>query len=183
MDTGGHQRQHTNTRRHAMSPKKSPPSTSRRPARPAYWGMTPNQVVAYNLALARQLRGLTQEQACEALEPYLGERWSTASLSQAERSVAGRFVRRFDAEEVVAFARAFEVPVTWFFLPPPPWRDGRPVRLSAADARRFGVALTELVDLVFGDDGHHRALLGGRLLEFFSQLGEKGLSRVQERIA
>src|SRR5438094_1736388 len=84
-----------------------------------YLPLTPNQVVAWNLAQARAWRGWTQAQAAEALEPFLGVRWSTASFSAAERSVTGKVVRNFTADEIVAFARAFEVPVTWFFLPPP----------------------------------------------------------------
>src|SRR3954471_24800448 len=133
MDTRRHQTTPTRTQRHKMSPKKSPAATATKRARAAraeYWGLTPNQVVAYNLTAARELRGWTQDQAGDALEPYLGVRWSKASVSQAERSVAGKFIRQFEADEIVAFARAFQVPITWFFLPPPPWRDGRPVRLS-----------------------------------------------------
>ncbi len=42
--------------------------------------MTPNQVVAYNVAKARALRGWTQEQAAEALAPYLGPRLSGRQL-------------------------------------------------------------------------------------------------------
>lgn len=150
---------------------------------PRYRGMDPNQVVAYNLARARQLRGLTQDEAAAALEPFLGVRWSKASFSQAERSVAGKFVRRFDAEEIVAFARAFEVPITWFFLPPPPWRDGAPMKLTTADARRFGTEVALLVDLVFGDDAEQRALLEARLAEFMDNLGPDRLTSAQERVA
>ena len=145
--------------------------------------MDPNQVVAYNLARARQLRSWTQDEAAAALEPYLGVRWSNASWSQAERSVGGKFVRRFDAEEIVAFARAFELPVTWFFLPPPAWKDGAPVKLTTADARRFGTELSLLVDLVFGDPDEQRALLDARLAEFFDVLGPDGLTTAQERTA
>jgi transcriptional regulator with XRE-family HTH domain len=79
---------------------------------------TPNQVVAHNLRAARELRGLTQEQAAEQLEPFLGERWSVAVFSAAERSVAGKRIREFDADTIHAFARAFELPVGYFFLPP-----------------------------------------------------------------
>ncbi len=145
--------------------------------------MTPNQVVAYNLLRARQLRGLTQDQAAAALEPYLGLRWSKASFSQAERSVGGKFVRQFDADEVVAFARGFELPVTWFFMPPPAWKDGAPVKLSTPDARRFGTELALLVDLVFGDDSHHCQLLEARLAEFLDSLGPDRLTQAQEQIA
>src|SRR3546814_10466071 len=79
---------------------------------PLYFGLTPNQVVAYNLAQARALKGWTQDQAAEALEPHLGARWSSASYSAAERSVDGNRIRNFDADEIVAFARAFELPIT-----------------------------------------------------------------------
>ena len=43
--------------------------------------LTPNQVVAWNLRRARQLRGWTQDEAAARLEPYLGERWSKAIFS------------------------------------------------------------------------------------------------------
>ena len=49
--------------------------------------LTPNQIVAYNLAQARVMKGWTQEQAAEELELYLGVRWSKASFS-SERSTA-----------------------------------------------------------------------------------------------
>jgi hypothetical protein len=54
------------------------------------------------------------------LEPYLGERWSKATFSAAERSVAHpERVRQFSADELVAFAAAFELPVSFFFKPAP----------------------------------------------------------------
>ena len=87
---------------------------------PAYWGITPNRVIAYNLAQARSWRRLTQDQAAAALEPYLGARWSKATFSAAERSYTTTKVRNFDADEIVAFAQAFDLPVTFFFLPHPP---------------------------------------------------------------
>jgi hypothetical protein len=82
--------------------------------------LTGNQVVAYNLFLARVVRGWTQEEAAEQLEPYLGELWTKATFSAAERSVAGRRIRHFDADEILAFAQAFDRPVSWFFTPPMP---------------------------------------------------------------
>src|SRR3954453_22891677 len=121
--------------------RKMPPD----PLPPAYVGLTPNQAVAFNVAQARESKGWTQQQLAEALEPYLGKRWSKASVSQAERSVAGKFIRQFDADEIVALARAFDLPVGWFFMPPPPWADrSTPVRLSTPDAKQFGIALAEL---------------------------------------
>ncbi len=146
-------------------------------------GLTPNQVVAHNLTRAREWKGWTQDQAAEALAPYLGKRWSKASMSQAERSVAGRFIRNFDADEIVALARGFGLPIGWFFMPPPPWSDqpGVPVTLSTPDAKRFGLALAELVDLVFGDD-EGQALLALRLQGWLQQRPAQ-LSGAQERIA
>ena len=81
--------------------------------------LTPNQVVAFNLSEARRLRGWTQQRAAAELEPYVGVRWSKASFSAAERSVDGIRIRRFSADQIVAFARCFEVPVHFFFQPPP----------------------------------------------------------------
>jgi hypothetical protein len=39
-------------------------------------------------------------------------------FSAAERSVAGKRIREFDADTIQAFARTFDLPVAWFFLPP-----------------------------------------------------------------
>jgi transcriptional regulator with XRE-family HTH domain len=147
-----------------------------------FLGLTPNQVVGYNLTQAREWKGWTQDQLAEALEPYLGKRWSKASVSQAERSVAGKFIRQFTADEIVAFARALELPLGWFFLPPPPWADSAtPVKLSTPDATRVGTALAELVDLVFGDE-HGQALLELRLRAFLDQLGTGPLSQKQHAV-
>lgn len=151
---------------------------------PLYLGLSPNQVVAFNLTRAREDKGWTQDQAAEALAPYLGTRWSKASVSQAERSIAGKFIRKFDADEIVAFARAFELPISWFFMPPPPWSNqpGVPVKLSTPDAEPFGAALGLLVDLIFGDPGQ-QALLSLRLQSFLDELGPLGLTEAQHRIA
>lgn len=149
---------------------------------PAFLGLTPNQVVAYNLTQAREWKGWTQDQLAEALEPHLGKRWSKASVSQAERSVAGKFIRQFTADEIIAFARALELPLGWFFLPPPPWADpATPVKLSTPDAQGFGTALAELVDVVFGDE-HGQALLELRLRSFLDQLGTGPLSQKQHAV-
>jgi hypothetical protein len=81
--------------------------------------MTANQLVAYNLRRAREEARLTQGQASRLLEPYLGRRWSSASFSVAERSAdEGTRRREFNANELLALARAFEKPVVWFLTPP-----------------------------------------------------------------
>ncbi len=78
-----------------------------------------NEVVAYNFRRARELRGLTQDEAADVLERFLGQRLPQASISAIERSWGGDKRREFDAQEILAFACAFDVPLLWFFLPPP----------------------------------------------------------------
>ena len=163
--------------------RKKPQKSESPPEWEPFVRLTANQVVAFNLAQAREWRGWTQEEAAEALEPFLGVRWSKATFSQAERSVAGRFIRNFTADEIVAFARGFELPVTWFFMPPPPWAEpGFPSRLEAPDEPRFAQPVGMLVDLVFGDDAQ-QGLLALRLEAFLNALGPEGLTAAQGRIA
>ena len=110
---------------------------------------TPNQIVALNIARARAMRGWTQEQASAAVAPYLGTRLSNASFSSIERSIAGARVKQFSADELIAFSRGFDLPIGWFFLPPPPEQDAG---LHAADATWRGVDMSVLVDAVLGTD-------------------------------
>ncbi|HSH23898.1 MAG TPA: hypothetical protein VK975_07545 [Acidimicrobiales bacterium] len=97
--------------------------------------------------------------------------------------MAGGFVRNFTADEIVAFARAFDQPVTWFFMPPPPWAGpGMPAKLAVPDAPAFGQALALLVDLVFGDEvGQAQLVL--RLDAFLDEVGPDGLTEAQARVA
>ena len=80
--------------------------------------LTANQLVAYNLMRIRKAHGLSQEQAAERIERYLGVRWSKAVYSAAERSYvnSGR-IRQFTADDLYAFSMAFGVPLPYFFLP------------------------------------------------------------------
>lgn len=77
-----------------------------------------NQVVAYNVRLARELRGWTQEEFAERLERYLGTRLTQASVSAIERAWDGDRRREFDAHELLIFAMVFDLPMMWFLLPP-----------------------------------------------------------------
>src|SRR6478672_2324430 len=97
---------------------------------------TPNQIVAHNINKARLLRGWTQDQAAEALAPFLGTRLSAASWSAIERSVDGGRIREFTADELVAFARGFELPLGCFLTPPPALED---IRVAAPDAKGKGL--------------------------------------------
>jgi transcriptional regulator with XRE-family HTH domain len=78
-----------------------------------------NQIVAYNFRRARELRGLTQDEAAARLEPFLGQRLGQASVSAIEGAFSGERRREFDAQEILAFASGFDLPLLWFFLPPP----------------------------------------------------------------
>lgn len=92
--------------------------------------LSPCQIVAWNLERLRRARGWSQDRAAKELEPYLGYRLSRAAFSQAERSLDGGKIRRFDADEIVAFSRVFEVPVGCFFGPPAPHLKGKSVAVN-----------------------------------------------------
>jgi transcriptional regulator with XRE-family HTH domain len=109
---------------------------------PRTW--SPNQVVAHNLTRARLLRGWTQDQAADALAPYLGVRLSLASFSAIERSIAGARVKQFSADDLVALSRAFQLPLGWWLTPP---SEGT---MYTPDHERTGVDFAELVDVVLG---------------------------------
>lgn len=99
---------------------------------------SPNQLVAYNLVRARELRGWTQERAAQELSLWTGVRWSKASWSAAERSVDGVRVREFTADDIAAFSHTFGVPVGWWFAPP------TDDRLPMDDTTRMGYVQLQL---------------------------------------
>lgn len=113
--------------------------------------LTPNQVVAYNLPRARLFKGWTQEEAAEALAPYLGTRWSVANFSAIERSVDGGRIRQFTADHLLALSRGFELPIGFFLTPP--GDDPRRVRIATPDTRKQGGAdAMVLLDAVLGTE-------------------------------
>lgn len=130
---------------------------SRRRSAPPDPPVNLNEVVAYNFRRARELRGLTQPEAAAALEPFLGQRLPQASISAIERSYGGDTHREFDAQEILAFAAAFDLPMLWFFLPPP----GDSRRLQATSDR-----VNELYTLVLGREDQL-----GELYDRFRELG------------
>lgn len=119
---------------------------ARSKSNPDAW--TPNQIVAYRVAEARRLRQWTQDQAAAELEPYLGARLSAASFSAIERSFHGGRVRQFTADELVALARGFRLPLGWFFTPPPM---DQGVTVRTPDASREGLDPILLIDLALGE--------------------------------
>lgn len=110
---------------------------------------TASQVVAHNLNRARELRGLTQAEIAERLSTFTGSNWSPTTVAQAEGSVGGQRVRQFTANELVALARTFDLPVLFFFLPP----DDGEGHLDTDDARA-GHPWEYLLLLVLGHRGN-----------------------------
>jgi transcriptional regulator with XRE-family HTH domain len=104
-------------------------------------GVDLNEIVAYNFRAARELRGWTQEDTALRLELLLGQRLPQASISAIERAYEGDRRREFDAHELLAFALAFELPLIWFFLPPP--GDRRRLRHTSSQ-------VNQLYGIVFG---------------------------------
>src|SRR4051794_5026657 len=107
---------------------------------------TPAQVVAHNMTQARELRGLTQAEVAERLTKFTESRWSQATVAQAEASVSSPRVRQFTANELVALARCFDLPVLYFFLPPEDAATG----LAAPDSPAKGWPWEYLLMLVWG---------------------------------
>lgn len=148
---------------------------------PLFWGLTPNQLVGHNLGCARKDRGWTQAQAAEALEPYLGVKWTVAQVSAAERSIDGTRVRQFTADDIVAFAQAFEVPISYFFLPPRPaslWSKVKP------DATRdqLNRTMAVMIDLICGDPNTGAPRLASHLSDVMRDLDRTLFSEAQEQI-
>ena len=128
-----------------------------------------NAVVAFNVRAIRLERGLTQDQVADRLAEYTGHRLPQASISHMERSFVDRRRRRlFSAHELYLLSKVFDVPIVYFFLPPPLCLDhtvantgdsfrslvdsvfGTPATLHAVDSRLVEVADPPLD----ADDGH-----------------------------
>ena len=74
---------------------------------------TVNQIVAWNVAYYRKAAGLKQEELGEKI----GGRGKRA-ISADETSWGGGHTREFNASELADLARALDVPIVAFFLPP-----------------------------------------------------------------
>lgn len=143
--------------------------------------MTPNQIVAANLRRARRLRDeMTQDEAAKLLEPYLGERWTRARWSQAERSIVGKRVRPFSADEVAAFSQAFDLPVPWFLMPPAPEEKGDPPLPEEVTLGDKTVPLGNYLDTVY--IGELTEEMTFRILSLASLIAVETQERVKERL-
>ena len=89
-------------------------SSSNRPA-----PIDVNAIVSYNLKVLRERRNWTQQYVAQKLSMLTGHVLPQASISSMERGFDGERRRRFDAHELYLFSIVFDVPITYFFLPPP----------------------------------------------------------------
>src|SRR5713101_1047301 len=82
-------------------------------------GLDVNAVVSYNVKAIRERRGLTQQAVADKLAILTGHQLPQASISAMERGFDGERRRRFDAHELYLLSVVFDVPIAYFFLPPP----------------------------------------------------------------
>lgn len=78
-----------------------------------------NAIVSFNIRELRERRNWTQQYVAQKLSMLTGHQLPQASISAMERGFDGERRRRFDAHELYLLAVAFDVPITYFFLPPP----------------------------------------------------------------
>ncbi len=78
-----------------------------------------NAVVSYNVKSIRERRGWTQQSVAERLSHLTGHQLPQASISAMERGFDGERRRRFDAHELYLLSVVFDVPIAYFFIPPP----------------------------------------------------------------
>lgn len=82
-------------------------------------GLDVNAVVSYNVRAIRERRGLTQQGVADRLAMLTGHQLPQASISAMERGFDGERRRRFDAHELYLLSVVFDVPIAYFFIPPP----------------------------------------------------------------
>jgi transcriptional regulator with XRE-family HTH domain len=119
-------------------------------------GLDVNAVVSYNLKAIRERQGWTQQEVADRLSQLTGHTLPQASISAMEHGYDGERRRRFDAHELYLLSVLFDVPVTYFFVPPPGSE-----RVQLADTGR------PVVELYAAVLGHERQLapLDERLAE------------------
>ena len=96
-----------------------PRTRSSEPAAPPPSGLDVNAVVSYNLRAIRERRGMTQQAVADRLAQLTGHQLPQASISAMERGFDGERRRRFDAHELYLLSVVFDVPIAYFFIPPP----------------------------------------------------------------
>lgn len=151
----------------------------KRPAAPATpdGGLDVNAVVSYNVRAIRERRRMTQTAVADRLAQLTGHQLPQASISAMERGFDGDRRRRFDAHELYLLSQVFDVPIAYFFIPPPDMAgveladSGRPVaelyrsllgtdaQLDVVDERLRSIGIDDpgeasaVLTALFGADG------------------------------
>lgn len=112
--------------------------------------LTVHQIVACNFTRARQQAGWTQVETSDRLEPFLGYRLNQAGVSAIEKTFDTERRRNIDAAEIVAFARCFNRPIGWFFLPPTGHSTDLVEPVQTGDLQAFNIPAADLTALVVG---------------------------------
>lgn len=127
--------------------------------------LTADGIVSYNLMRARELRGWTQQEAADRISRHLGKDWSVPVYAAAERAHRSSRVKEFSADELVALSRAFNLPFSWWLLPPGPY-----TRVKARNAEEeAAISGDELLSLLFPAEGSMVADLETRTEDLFNQ--------------
>lgn len=118
--------------------------------------ITPNQLIAYNMAYWRKAAGYTQEEFAQRLNRGLNTgQWTNASVSAAERSWDGKRIRQFDADLIFSLATSLGLPMTAFWLPPED--DGIKVRYRILMPQEHGfnesMTMWDVLDWVVNTQG------------------------------
>ena len=120
-------------------------------------GAEVNAVVSYNLGAIRRRRGLTQQELADRLGRLTGRLLSAVSICHMERGFAPGRRRRFDAHELYLLSVILDVPIAFFFVPPPSG-------VGPAQLADTGRPLADLYAAVLGRDA--------QLVELDDRLGE-----------
>jgi transcriptional regulator with XRE-family HTH domain len=121
-------------------------------------GLDVNAVVSYNVRAIRERRRWTQQEVAQRLAVLTGHLLPQASISAMERGFDGDRRRRFDAHELYLLSVVFDVPIAYFFIPPP----GTGLE-QLSDTRR---PVAELYRALLGQE-HQLAPLDERLAEIW----------------
>jgi transcriptional regulator with XRE-family HTH domain len=127
-------------------------------------GLDVNAVVSYNFKAIRERQGWTQQGVAERLGQLTGHTLPQASISAMERGFDGDRRRRFDAHELYLLSVLFEVPIAYFFLPPPD--------SSKSQLADTGQPVTELYAALLGEEW--------QLAPLDERLAEIGLKNPEE---
>jgi hypothetical protein len=121
--------------------------------------LTVHQIVAYNFTRARREAGWTQVETGLRLEPFLGYRLNQAGVSAIEKTYDSERRRNIDAAEILAFARCFNRPIAWFFLPPTGHTRDRVEPIHTGELASFNVQAGDITALIFGSPDGWQALV------------------------